>query len=144
MIQVQVLEKITFQCALLCVLSGPHTSIFNGQAVSSSCDTLGTTRPTTQCHSPATLLWEPQVCTISFHDVTQTLQEVHRVLGWIDIGYVALRTESKPSVWTVMCLDTTNVLILDYICVRDRGCGTRQPNWTSDIGGFLYSTVFPT
>jgi len=29
-----------------------------------------------------------------------------------------------------------NVLILDYICVRDRGCGTRQPNWTCDTGGF--------
>ena len=52
MIQVQVLKKITLHCALLCRLSGPRASICNGQAVSWSFETLGTTCPTTQHHTP--------------------------------------------------------------------------------------------
>jgi hypothetical protein len=139
---VQVLKKITSQDALLYGLSGSPASIFSVQAVSWSLEMLGTTHPTTQHHTPEDQNLQQHCCEnlksaqSNFIIHIKHFRRYTRVRGWIDIGSVALRTESKPSVWTTMCLETTNVLILDYICVRDRGCGTRQPNWTSDIRSF--------
>jgi hypothetical protein len=51
----------------------------------------------------------------------------------LDMISAVLRTESKPDVWTMMCLVTPNVFTLCWVALQLKGCGNREPNWTNEI-----------
>jgi hypothetical protein len=51
----------------------------------------------------------------------------------LDVISAVLRTESKPDVWTMMCLVTPNDFTQFDSCITVKGYGNRQPNWTNEV-----------